>query len=148
MKQNPDYPEILRPIDHLELAYQFLEAYKFGHNTRPPNFPRYFLACHSVELVIKAFLLKRGMSENDKQFLKHDLVALLERAIGMGIVVDDEIKSEIAELNDVHNNFWHRYPRTYAKPIILIHQFDKTIETLFEIIRNSFSYSPSTHHES
>ena len=135
MKRNPEYPEILRPMDHLELAYQFLEAYKHGQNTPPLNWPRYFLACHAVELVMKAFLLKMGVSEDETQSLKHDLIAILERSIAVGLKVDNQIKSDIAELNIVHNGFWHRYPRTYANPIILINQFDQTIQRLFDVIR-------------
>ena len=114
MKRNPVYPETLRPMDHLEMACQFLEAYKFGCNTRPPNWPRYFLACHSVELVLKAFLLQRGIPENTTESYRHDLVKILDQAIEVGLLVDEQIKLDIADLNLVHNELWHRYPRTFA----------------------------------
>lgn len=135
MKRNPEYPEILRPMDHLEMACQFLEAYKFGCNTRPPNWPRYFLACHSVELVLKAFLLQRGVPEKTTWSYGHDLVKILNQAVAVGLKVDEYIKSDIADLNAVHMDLWHRYPRTFAKPVILIHQFDHSIESLFTIVK-------------
>ena len=79
------------------------------------------------------------LSERDTHSLSHDLEAILERSIALGLVVDEDMKSDIADLNEVHNHLWHRYPSTYAKPIILIHQFDQTIEKLFVTIRASWN---------
>jgi HEPN domain-containing protein len=139
MKIHPDYPRNLRPFDHFELALQFLDSYKFAHNTRPPNWPRYFLACHAVELALKSFLLQRGLSEDEKETFGHDLVSLLDKAITSGLKVTDQIVADISALNVVHSGFWHRYPRTIGHPVQLIHQYDPTIDSLFELIKASWN---------
>jgi HEPN domain-containing protein len=138
MKRNLEYPTALRPMDHLEMAGQFLESYKLAHNTRPPNWPRYFLACHAVELVLKAFLLQRGVDEDTTIKLGHDLETLAKKAMEFELEFDEAMEADVHHLNQVHNFLWHRYPRTYARPIILVHQFDKTIEKLFANVNASW----------
>ena len=66
--------KILRPqssgnpllhFNFFELATDFMETYKKAFKiARSPEWPRYFLFCHAIELVLKAYLAQHGMSQN------------------------------------------------------------------------------------
>ncbi len=46
---------------------------------------RYYLTCHSIELSLKAFLLRQCVSVADLKHLGHNLTKILERANGLGL---------------------------------------------------------------
>jgi len=66
--------------------------------------PAYFLAAHSIELSLKAFLLARGESYSAVRKMGHDLVALMVRArrrkIGREVELDRRICSQLVPLTE------------------------------------------------
>jgi hypothetical protein len=51
-----EYPQVVLVDDFLNLAKQYREAYNLLPEATPISWPRYFLFCHSIELVLKAYL--------------------------------------------------------------------------------------------
>jgi hypothetical protein len=50
-------------VDLFRRAEEFLQAYRDLPKDRPPpDWPRYFLLCHSIELALKAYLSWQGTS--------------------------------------------------------------------------------------
>jgi hypothetical protein len=49
--------------DLLNLAKQYRQAYYDLRQAEPLSWPRYFLFCHSIELVLKAYLAHHGLTE-------------------------------------------------------------------------------------
>ena len=137
MKEENDYPSVLRPLDHLNMAEDFLVSYTHAHKGRSPDWPRFFLACHAVELVLKAFLLQRGLIESDlsKRNIRHNIALLYAKAEKMGLNIDVSVKEDILCLHDAHKCFWHRYPRMIGTGVFTIDQFGLSIEKLFSEIR-------------
>jgi hypothetical protein len=71
--------------------------------------PSYFLAGHSIELSLKAFLLKRGVPYTDLRSPRrfgHNLVALLvearRRKIGREVAIDRSVDRQIPVLNEMY----------------------------------------------
>jgi hypothetical protein len=51
--------------DLLNLAREYRQAYYDLRQVRPISWPRYFLFCHSIELVLKAYLAQAaGLTED------------------------------------------------------------------------------------
>jgi hypothetical protein len=47
--------------------------------------PKFFLLCHAIELVLKAFILAKGGTEKETKKIKHDLIAAWSRAVALGL---------------------------------------------------------------
>ena len=68
----------------------------------------YYLYCRSIELVIKAFLLAKGMTKKQLKTRKfgHDLTALLIEAKKLGlediVVIESEWEIELSKANDYY----------------------------------------------
>ena len=66
--------------------------------------PAYFLAAHSIELSLKAFLLARGESYGAVRRIGHDLVALMAKArrrkLGREVEIDRRICSQLVPLTE------------------------------------------------
>jgi hypothetical protein len=91
------YPDALIPLDHLARAEEFFQAFKDLPKRTPPSWPRYFLLCHAIELALKAFLTRQGVTMRRlKQLdLRHDLENLLREAISSGLALGPLARSEI-----------------------------------------------------
>ena len=64
-----------------------MHAYKTLPDTPHPEWPRYFLFCHAIELALKAFLAqKTGLSQKElADKFGHDLDALLKEGTALGL---------------------------------------------------------------
>lgn len=116
------YPEPLIPLDLLNRADEFFQAFKDLPVGSPPSWPRYFMLCHAIELALKAYLASRGKKIADlkKNPFGHDLKNLLTEAINSGLSIGPLARGEIEQLNEAHTKFWHRYPKTDSKPVLII----------------------------
>jgi hypothetical protein len=68
--------------DFFDRAVEFRDAYRALPKTDPPpDWPRYFLFCHAIELVLKAYLAQYGVPPItlERKF-GHDLTLLLNAA--------------------------------------------------------------------
>jgi hypothetical protein len=73
--------------------------------------PIYFLLCHAVELLLKAFILaKGGDSKALKRFeIRHKLDELHARAKSLGLVGSDHFSKVVEWLAPFHQTFAFRY---------------------------------------
>jgi hypothetical protein len=73
------------PILHIEFfdrAEQFRRAYaRLPNSGQPPEWAKYLLFYHAMELALKAYLIQQGVSEKDLKF-GHDIKSLwIKRSI-------------------------------------------------------------------
>jgi hypothetical protein len=99
-------------------AFEFANAAQFVHqNAKEPAFsaPAYYLASHSVELSLKAFLLCRGLTLDDLASPKygHKLGVLLDRSLAKGlrrlVSLSEEECAAIRLLSNHHEVHRFRY---------------------------------------
>jgi hypothetical protein len=91
------------PILHIEFfdrANQFRHAYRTLPNSgQLPEWPKYVLFYHAMELALKAYLIQRGVSEKDlKVKFGHDIKKLVHEAVNRGLSLPQGSKEMIAEL--------------------------------------------------
>lgn len=91
--------------------------------------PFYFLVSHTVELLLKSALLKRGFAEHDlKQFsYRHSLNVLLDSLRQKGVSVTPATTAMVCGLHDQHSTHALRYSAlvddgrpTYMPPMELV----------------------------
>jgi hypothetical protein len=130
------YPQAILCSELLERAEEFLWTY---HQAPPkPPWPRYFLLCGAVELVLKAYLaLHRGLTQAELQNFRHDLIRLLCEAIKSGLKISPLAQSEIARLDEPHKKHWPRYPKEGVTRVLPISQFEPAVEELFKAVRQA-----------
>src|SRR6476620_10380125 len=76
------------------LAAQKLEQSLEG----PPSSAEYYLACHSIELMLKAFILINGGTEDEVRKIRHDLLKAWERATELGLCPKDKRIGEVVTM--------------------------------------------------
>jgi hypothetical protein len=129
-------PPYLTALDFLDRARRFRHAaHSFPDMDGPqPHWPKNFLVTHAVELVIKAFI-----ALYEEPPLIHDLVELYEQAISLGLERDPGVATGLAQLNDLHESFYARYPHPEAKPVPMISSYDDVVDRLFADVTKALS---------
>jgi hypothetical protein len=75
------------------------------------NQPAYFLMCHALELMLKAYIMARGGSYEEVVDLGHDLQKAHARAESLGLPVEGEqTPILIQRLSEFHEALLFRYP--------------------------------------
>jgi hypothetical protein len=99
-----------------------------------PNWPKWFLVTHAIELAIKAYIVSREDSNAPVPAApkppNHDLVALYDYAVLYGLTRDPIITKELPHLSELHQVHYARYPQAEAKPVALIAHFDDMVDKL------------------
>jgi len=130
-------------LEYFARAEEFLQAYRDlpKDNAPPPNWPRYFLFCQSIELVLKAYLAWQGVNANTlKRFpFGHSLKALMAEAVSRGLAIGSLARGEIELLDDAHAKHWPRYPEPGpgGNPVFVIDPFEPYVKELFEAVRDA-----------
>jgi hypothetical protein len=127
-------PQVVLSYDFSDLAEEYRQAYYALPERTPISWPRYFLFCHSIELLLKAYLARIGLTENQLQTFGHNIKNLLEEAIKCGLSLSANARANIEQLTDAHTKHWPRYPMTTSAPIALIYQFEPDATELFEAV--------------
>jgi len=91
------------PILHIEFfdrAKDFRRAYEVLPNSgRGPEWARYLLFYHAMELALKAYLIAHNVSENDLKYnFGHDLKKLVDEAVKRGLALPYGSQDMIAQL--------------------------------------------------
>jgi len=122
--------------DFLNLAKEYRQAYYDLRQARPISWPRYFLFCHSIELVLKAYLANHGLTEKQLQAppFGHDIKKLLDEAIRYGLRLSANTRASIGLLTEAHTKYWPRYPMTRSGDVIVISQCEGDADKLFEAV--------------
>ena len=121
----------------LALASQYLDAYRklpVPSRPVPPYWPRYFLLGHSVELVFKGFLGRKGLAEAQLEEFGHNIRPLLKKACQQGLTLPRRVRATIARLDDIHAEHWARYPKNHSAPTIIVEEFEPAVDKLFSAV--------------
>jgi hypothetical protein len=133
-KHHPEYPASQRPYDFLRLAYQFHEAFKTCRDFIPPNLPGYFLGCHTVELALKSYLLRQGISIDNVLNYRHDIIRLLEDSSRNGLIIGQDDAIHLKNISQMHSDTFDRYPMELSMDIYVIEQAEQAIENLLRAV--------------
>jgi len=123
--------------DFLNLAREYRQAYYDLRQVAPISWPRYFLFCHSIELVLKAYLVRAaGLTEKQLQDqpYRHNIKNLLNRAIKCGLSLSGNTRASIGLLTEAHTKHWPRYPMTKTNTVVLIYQCEADADKLFKAV--------------
>jgi hypothetical protein len=111
-------------FDYLQRAEEFYQAFKDLRPRPPVNWPRYFVLCHSIELALKAFLLRSGIQPDDlrKHPIRHDIEALIREAEKYSLPLAQSAKDGLILLSRAHatpisRRFLWRWARFYRRPV-------------------------------
>jgi HEPN domain-containing protein len=130
------YPQSisLSPLELLERAEAFLAYQKAS-----PSKPRYFLLCHSIRLVLRAYIAsRRSLAENElRRTFGHDLLKLLGEASRLGLAISQSAENEIEKLTEAYVKYFTCYPKQVANRVLVIEHFvSQHVEELFEAVRS------------
>ena len=121
--------------DLLNLAKEYRQAYYGLAQVGPISWPRYFLFCHSVELVLKAYLAQAA-NLTEKQLSNppfgHNIKNLVNEAIKCGLRLSANTRGSITALTEAHTKHWPRYP--IREPVVLIYQCQGDADKLFKAV--------------
>jgi len=130
------YPRVVLVNEYIRRAFEFYDAYKRLGQGDPPSWPRYFLFCHAIELILKAFLFhKKGqLNQTDmKTWVRsHNIVDLFSEGFTNGLAIDNHTRSELELLNEAHSVYWARYPSTTAESVFVIEPFEQYLDDLLK----------------
>jgi len=131
-----EYPQAALIDDFLNLRKQYRQAYYDLPEVAPFSWPKYFVFCHSIELVLKAYLAHHGLTEKQLQArpIGHDIKKLLDEAIRYGLSLSANSRASIGLLTEAHTKYWPRYPMTKSGDVILIYQCEADADKLFEAV--------------
>jgi hypothetical protein len=126
----------------IELARGFLtdaEAYlraaqKLDQSSEgPASSPQYYLACHSIELILKAFILIKGGTEDEVREIRHDLLKAWERATELGLCPKDKrIGQIVTMLAPYHLDHGFRYRKTRLVTLPVYSELCEIVERLVQ----------------
>jgi hypothetical protein len=135
--KEPPMSQAVLVDDLLNLAREYRQAYYDLRQVAPISWPRYFLFCHSIELVLKAYLAQAaGLTEKQLQDppFRHNIKNLLDQAIKWGLRLSTNTKASITLLTEAHTTHWPRYPMKKSNTVILIYQCETDADKLLEAI--------------
>jgi hypothetical protein len=130
------YPQSisLSPFELLERAEAF-----WTYKKASPTKPQYFLLCHSIRLVLRAYIAsRRSLAEDElRRTFGHDLLKLLGEASRLGLAVSPSAESEIQKLTEAHVKYFTCYPKQVANRVLVIEHFvSQHVEELFKAVRS------------
>ena len=99
-----------------------------------PNWPKYFLLGHAIELALKAVPKYCQQSPSHqkpsgKTPADHDLVGQYEWAKLHGLPANDIAEKMMPHLSGLHLEHFARYPQP-LKPVIMISEFDDLVDSI------------------
>lgn len=99
-----------------------------------PNWPKYTLLMHAIELALKAAIVSYGERGKEKpqgpEPGNHDLNALYAYAVAYGLKPRQEIVDELPHISELHVIHYARYPQVPVRPVALISQYDDLADTI------------------
>jgi hypothetical protein len=140
----------MHPTDFFHHAMEFRRAYeRLPDSGHPPEWPKYVLFYHAIELALKAYLIAKGHSEQalrDRPF-GHDIKKLVDEAVVRGLTLPPGSQKAIADLGDqpqqlgsveytVPAHLRIRYP--LGGPVYTLEAFHPHMEHLFTAVGAAF----------
>jgi hypothetical protein len=108
-----------------------------------PNWPKWFLETHAIELAIRAFFAFREESRVPPPAAskpkKHDLVGLYNHAVLWGLPRNQLVTKDLPHLSELHQDHYARYPKE-LQPVTLIAHFDDMVDQLIDGINKAILF--------
>jgi hypothetical protein len=107
-----------------------------------PNWPKWFLMTHAIELAIRSFCVFRADISPPpvgQPPRNHDLIGLYDYAVKNGLPRDPLVTTDLPHLSELHEIHYARYPKKETKPIALISQYDDLVDKLFADVGKAIS---------
>jgi hypothetical protein len=109
-----------------------------------PNWPKWFLTTHAVELVIRAFIVARNDLDVPPPNLPapkdHDLVGLYDYAVQYGLARDQTVSNDLPDLSELHKQHYARYPKV-LRQVSLISGYDHVVDQLIEDVHKAIFHA-------
>jgi hypothetical protein len=110
-----------------------------------PNWPKYTLLFHAIELALKAAIVsfgERGLpNPAGPQPGNHDLIALYQYAVANGLLQRQTVLDDLQHLSELHIIHYARYPQVPARPVALISQYDDLVDQILIDVGDCFKGS-------
>jgi hypothetical protein len=109
-----------------------------------PNWPKWFLVTHAIELAIRAFIVSRKDLDipppPTPEPTNHDFVSLYDYAVLCGLTRNQLVPERLPQLSELHQVHYARYPKTYVKRVVLTGYFDDPTDQLFADISRAIAF--------
>jgi hypothetical protein len=128
--------------DLLNLAKEYRQAYYDLPPRGPMPWPRYFLFCHSIELVLKAYLAQAANLTEKQLRDRHNIKNLLDEAINCGLSLSGNTRITIGLLTEAHTKYWPRYPISRSVGVTLRYQCEPHADKLFKAVFAALNRPP------
>jgi hypothetical protein len=106
-----------------------------------PNWPKYTLLFHAIELALKAAIVsygERGMQKpSGPEPANHDLAALYDYATAYGLIRRQEILDDLPHISELHVIHYARYPQVPVRPVALISQYDDLADQILNDVADA-----------
>ncbi len=129
-------PAQFSALDHIARARQFRRgADKLEDmESAEPNWPKYALLGHAVELALKAVPKYFEQSEtyqkpNAAKPANHDLVGQYDWAKLHGLASNQLVEADLPLLSELHKDHYARYPQA-LRPVCLPSEFDDLVDQI------------------
>ena len=138
------------PLRLFDRANQFRRAYRVLPNIgQPPEWPKYLLFYHAMELALKAYLIQQGVSEQVlKDEFGHDIKKLVDEAVKRGLPLPYGSQEMITGLGGApHEEVKPISPLIYgygirlASPVYSLGQFEPYMDHLFGAVASALGMS-------
>ena len=103
--------------------------------------PRYFLLCHTIELILKGYIAwrRRITADELKTLFGYDLTKLLDEAIRLGLKVSPSTENNIEKLIEARSEYV-THPNEAANRVLVIkHLVERDIDELFKAVRQKLT---------
>ncbi len=106
-----------------------------------PNWPKYTLLFHAIELALKAAIVlygERGVPKpSDPEPANHDLNALYDYAAAYGLIKRQETLNDLPHISELHVIHYARYPQVPVRPVALISQYDDLADQILNDVADA-----------
>jgi hypothetical protein len=110
-----------------------------------PNWPKYTLLFHAIELALKAAIVSYGERGLPKPFSpepgNHDLNALYDYATAYGLIRRQEILNDLPHISELHVIHYSRYPQVPVRPVALISQYDDLADQILNDVADGLRFA-------
>jgi hypothetical protein len=144
---------------YLETAREYLEAGRTLHRHPMPKtdvqwliedvpedwkfyelqFPLLFCLAHASELLLKAYLSAHGRGKETAGWRNHDIKALREACLGLGLVITENTRSLMDDIASENNDFTYRFgertsPIFFPPTKVAIQAVDELVQSVLPAV--------------
>jgi hypothetical protein len=103
--------------------------------------PQYFLLCHTIELILKAYIASRRRITVDelKTLFGYNLTKLLHEAVRLGLNVSPSAENNIEKLIEARSEYAIHPMAAVNRVLVVEYLVERDIDALFEAVRQKLT---------